>query len=424
MQPNDWFAEARFGMIVHYGLYSLLARGEWALNREQIPLDDYRALAGRFTAERFDAGALCDLAVRAGMRYIVFTTMHHDGFRLYDTALSDFSTARTAARRDLTREVLEAARARGLRVALYHSLNNWMDAPDAVAALEDRDAYAAFIRNTHARVRELVTRYNPIDVLWYDGWWPFNADGWRAEEMNAMVKSIQPHILVNSRNGLPGDFATPEQHLTPPSPWRPWEGGITLNGNWGYHDGDHDWKTPAQVVDMLATVAANDGNLLLNIGPCGDGSIPEPSLKVLEAVGQWLTRNGECIHGSGRFTFNLRQRGDHRGDWSHHGPFTARGHTLYWLLRRWPGQRAVLCGLESRVRRASLLGGNHPLSFTQAGTRLLIEGLPDVPPDPICTVLKLECDREPVMYLTGGMRTPTVDHPHYDPCPSDLPHGA
>ncbi|MEE8455289.1 MAG: alpha-L-fucosidase, partial [Limibaculum sp.] len=148
---------------------------------------------------------MCDLAVRAGMRYIVFTTMHHDGFRLYETELSDFSTARTAADRDLVAELIEAARKRDLRVGLYHSLNNWHDKPDAVDALEDRGACRTFIASVFARIRELVTKYNPIDVMWYDGWWPFNAEEWKAEEMNAMVRSIQPHILFNGRNGLPGD---------------------------------------------------------------------------------------------------------------------------------------------------------------------------------------------------------------------------
>ena len=228
MSDTNWFTEARYGLFIHYGLYSLLGRGEWVLNREQIPLSEYRPLAASFTAEKFDAGAICNLAVRAGMRYVVLTTMHHEGYRLYPTALSEF-----CSRRDLVGELVVAARARGLRVGLYHSLNNWSDQPDAVTALEDKRAYEAFIGKTHARLREIVTRYNPIDLLWYDGWWPFNAAGWRAEEMNKMVRAIQPHILFNGRNGLPGDFATPEGHLTAPRPWRPWEACLTLNDSWG-----------------------------------------------------------------------------------------------------------------------------------------------------------------------------------------------
>jgi len=420
MVNADWFVQARYGMIVHYGLYSLLGRGEWVLNREQMPFAEYRQLADRFTAEHFDADALCELAVRAGMRYIVFTTMHHDGFRLYDSALSDFTTAKTAAKRDLVAEVIAAARARGLRVVLYHSLNNWMAQPDAVAALEDRAAYDQFIANTFASIRELVTKYNPIDALWYDGWWPFNAEGWQSERMNAMVREIQPHILFNGRNGLAGDFATPEGHLGAPKPWRPWEAGITLNDNWGYHQGDHNWKTPGQVVDMLAACARGNGNLLLNIGPRGDGSLPEASVEIFQTVGDWLQRNGECIYETEPFTLDLRERGEHRGDWHPCGPFTARGNQLYWLLRHWPGETATFSGLEAKVLQATLLGDNRPLTVTQTGGRVAINGLPSTAPDPLCSVIRYTCDRAPAIYWTGGMRIPVVPHPRYDPCPSDM----
>jgi len=417
MGDDSWFPNARYGLFIHYGLYSLLGRGEWVWNREQIPLADYRALAGQFTATQFDAEAVADFAVRCGMRYVVFTTMHHEGFRLYETGLSDFRSSR-----DLTGELVSACRKRGLRIGLYHSLNNWMDQPDAVAALEDKAAYDVFIRHTFARVRELVTRYNPIDVLWYDGWWPFNAAGWRGEEMNAMVRQIQPHILFNGRNGLPGDFATPEGHLSAPTPYRPWEACMTLNNNWGFHQGDHDWKSPQQVLDMLVTVTQGGGNLLLNIGPRGDGSIPEPSVKILETVGRWLQTHGECIFGTDRFTFDLREKGDHRGDWSHQGPFTVRGHNLYWLVRRWCGTELTLGGLECQVRAATVLSTGQPVTFRQTAGRVQLTGLPDQPPDALCPVIRLECDRPPALYLTGGLRVPRVPHPHYDPCPSDIQH--
>jgi alpha-L-fucosidase len=417
-----WFTQARYGLFIHYGLYSLPGRGEWVWNREEIPSAAYAALADRFTAEKFDAGALCDLAVRAGMRYVVLTTMHHEGFRLYDTDLSGFCTTKTAARRDLVAELIAAARQRGLRVGLYHSLNNWHDKPDAVEALGDRGAYDLFIENTFARIKELVTKYHPIDVLWYDGWWPFNADGWQAERMNAMVRAIQPHILCNGRNGLPGDFATPEGHTGAPQPWRPWEACMTLNQSWGFHAGDQEWKTPGQIVDLLAAAAQGQGNLLLNVGPRGDGSLPEESVRVLEGVGEWLARGGEeAIFGTDRFTFDLRERGDHRGDFNHHGPVTAKGRNLYWLLRRWPGKHAALGGLEMTVESVEILGlAARPVRFRQEGTRLVLPDLPGEPPDDVCPVLRITCDRPPVLYQTGGLATPTAPHPHYDPCPSDV----
>jgi alpha-L-fucosidase len=418
---SSWFEAARYGLIVHYGLYSLLGRGEWVMNREAISRDKYAQLAREFTAEAFDAEALCALAVRAGMRYIVFTTMHHEGFRLYRSELSDFNSHHHCGR-DLTAEIVEAARRHGLRIALYHSLNNWMDQPDAVDALEDSDLKRKFIDSTFERIRELVTRYNPIDVLWYDGWWPFNAEGWEAERMNAMVREIQPHILFNGRNGLPGDFATPEGHLTAPAPWRPWEGCITMNNSWGFHSGDHEWKTAPQVVDLLATCAAGNGNLLLNVGPRGDGSIPHQSSEVLEQVGQWIRVHGEAIYGTDAITMDLHEKGHHRGDWCNHGPITMKGNSLYLLVRRWPGRELVLSGLECEVRKVHLLGDGD-VSFLQNGDKLVVSGLPRNAPDPICPVLHFECDRLPSLYLTGGLRVPNVPHPHYDPCPSDLAQG-
>jgi alpha-L-fucosidase len=418
------FGELRYGLFIHYGLYSLLGRGEWAWNREEIPAADYGALADRFTAEKFDANELCDLAVRAGMRYVVLTTMHHEGFRLYDTALSDFNTKKTASRRDLVAELVVAARKRGLRIGLYHSLNNWHDQPDPVVALEDKAAYAKFIDATFARIRELVTKFNPIDVLWYDGWWPFNAEGWQAERMNAMVREIQPQILFNGRNGLPGDFATPEGHMGAPQPWRPWEACMTLNNSWGFHAGDNEWKTPGQVVDLLTSAAQGRGNLLLNIGPRGDGSVPKESVKVLETVGGWLRRSGdEAIYGSELFTFDLQERGQHRGDWSFHGPFTVKENNLYWLIRRWSGGELTLGGLQAKVRCVQLLGeAGRAVSFRQEGTKVILSGLPDMPPDPLCPVFRIECDRPPSLYQCGGLRIPKVSHPHYDPCPSDIKH--
>ncbi len=415
------YAELRYGLFVHYGLYSILARGEWVMNREAIPPQEYRKLKDRFTADAFDAEAICDLAVRSGMRYVVLTTMHHDGFRLYDTALSDFNSMRSPAHRDLVREMVTAAKRRGLKIALYHSLNNWMDQPDAVAALENPKAYETFIEKTFERVRELVTLFNPIDVLWYDGWWPFNAEGWRAEAMNEMVRSIQPHILFNNRNGLDGDMATPEQHVTAPSPWRPWEACITLNDSWGFHTWDSNWKTPRHVLDMLIRVATQRGNLLLNIGPHGDGSIPEPSVRVLDEVGRWLKLHGECIYDMELFTMNLQERGDTRGDWVGQGTFTARGNELYLLAQRWVSSELIFCGLEQRVKSVCLLHDpSKKLDFTQDGPKITVRGLPVQPPDTLCPVFRFSCEAPPSLYWTGGMRVPTVPHPHYDPCPSDM----
>jgi alpha-L-fucosidase len=417
MKNMDWFTEARYGLFVHYGLYSMLGRGEWVMNRESIPREEYAALARDFKAERFDAEAICDLAVAAGMRYVVLTTMHHDGFRLYRSRLSDFSTW-THCGRDLVAEMVGAARKRGLRLGLYHSLNNWMDRPDSVEALEDPAAYEAFIAATHARCVELAERF-PMDVFWYDGWWPFNAEGWRAVELDARIRSIHPQVLFNPRNGLPGDFATPEGHMGAPQPWRPWEGCMSVNDSWGFHAGDHDWKSPAQIVGLLAAAAAGRGNLLLNVGPRGDGSIPSEAIDRLRAVGGWLKTNGAAIFGTTHiWSMDLQTRGEHRGDWNSHGPCTISGRDLFVLLRRYPGRTCVLGGLGPRVLAAEILGhGSVPFEQREGRLRLT---LPETPPDPICPVLRLTCEDVPWAYQTGGLRVPRVPHPHYDPCPSEL----
>jgi alpha-L-fucosidase len=414
---TDWFTEARYGLFIHYGLYSLLGRGEWVMNRESIPREEYRSLARRFKAEAFDAEAICDLAVAAGMRYVVLTTMHHDGFRLYRSELSDFS-AWTSCGRDLVAETVAAARKRGLRVGLYHSLNNWMDQPDSVDALEDRGAYERFIAATHARCVELTELFD-MDVFWYDGWWPFDAAGWKAAELDARIRALRPDVLFNPRNGLPGDFATPEGHMGAPHPWRPWEACMSVNNAWGYHDGDHEWKTPGQIVGLLAAAAGGRGNLLLNIGPRGDGSIPSEAVERLLAVGAWLKTNGAAVFGTTHlWSMNLHTRGAHRGDWNSFGPCTVKDRDLFVFLRSYPGPSGGIGGLEQRVLEAEILG-HGPVPFEQRAGCVLFR-LPAQPTDPVCPVLRLRCSDVPSAYQTSGYRVPCVPHPHYDPCPSEV----
>lgn len=418
---TDWFVKSRYGLFVHYGLYSMLERGEWVLNRERIPLEEYKNLAKKFNPEKFDADYICSLAVKAGMKYITFTTMHHDGFCLYNTSLTGFNSVK-ACGRDLVAEVVKAARGKGLKVSLYHSLNNWTEKPDGADALESPEKYEKFIKNTHERIKELVTLFNPIDVLWYDGWWPFNAKGWKAEEMNSMVREIQPHIIFNGRNGLPGDFSTPEGHMSCPARWRPWEACMTLNDHWGYHRGDNNWKSSLAVIDLLSKAAAGKGNLLLNIGPRGNGEIPEESVRILEETGSWLKRCGESVFDTDLFVYGLEKREKgHAGDWSNTGNYTAKENALYLIVKYWTGKETTIAGLKCKVKKAFLLGTEkREIDFRQDSERVIISGLPEKDPDPVCSVIRLDCESAPEMYLTAGMRVPEAHHPPYDPCPSDI----
>jgi alpha-L-fucosidase len=203
---------------------------------------------------------------------------------------------------------------------------------------------------------------------------------------------------------------------------------VNNSNNWGFNRGETDWKTPQQVVDLLACAAQGVGNLLLNVGPRPDGSLPEQAVHALEAVGDWLARcGGEAIYETERFTFGLMERSDQRGesrsDWCFHGPFTAKANNLYLLVRRWQPETLTLGGLQMNVKRVVLLGDEErEVAFKQNGTRIVLTGLPVDAPDPVCPVIRFECDQKPLLYQTCGLRIPKVTHPHYDPCPSDIQH--
>ncbi len=413
------FSNLRYGMFVHYGLYSQMARGEWVMNREKISLAEMERIASEFNPSEFDANAICSLAIEGGMKYIVLTTMHHEGFRLYDTALSKYNSKKVCGR-DLVAEIVAAARKHGLKIGLYHSLNNWYDQPDATDALENPKDYEIFIRNTFARLEELAVKFNPVDIIWYDGWWPFNHEGWQGEKMNSMLKKIQPHLIFNGRNGLPGDFGTPEGHISAPNPWRPWEACMTLNNHWGFHCSDNNWKSPLDVVKMLLTCANGNGNLLLNIGPRGDGSVPEISAEIIRKVGQWIADGGsEAISNNTLMTLSpmLRQSNDNT-DWDGAGVFTSSGKNLFFTMLYKPGNKWVFTGLETKLLRVtnSRVG---ELQFTQREDVVTIELLEQLN-GVLAPVLKMECEGIPSIYRTGGMRLPKVKHPRYDPCPPDI----
>ncbi len=381
----EWFRNARFGMFIHWGLYALLGRSEWVLNRERIGLDEYVKLADRFEARHYDPHAWAALAAEAGMKYMVLTTKHHEGFCLWDSGVCSFNAVNSAARRDLVGDYVQAVRRAGLKVGLYYSLGDWYH-PDWSAGWRGDDAARErFMDYTHDLVRELMTDYGRIDILWYDLPQGYSPQQWRADQLNAMARRLQPRILINNRAMTVEDFATLERHIHPAPPERMWEACMTLNDNWGYCAADHDWKSPRDVAIQLAQVAAGQGNLLLNVGPDGDGRIPEPAPTILRRVGQWLAVNGESIYGTDRTTisFNL---------W---GPTTTRGCRMYLHLQRYFGPEVVIGGLTNTIRHARLLATGQPLSWEQQDHRTFLRGLPPDPPDDLLTVVELELDRPP-----------------------------
>jgi alpha-L-fucosidase len=269
-------------------------------------------------------------------------------------------------------------------VGFYYSLMDWHHADGAVCQ-KDEAARRRFVDYVHTHVRELMTNYGKIDVLWYDVAWPLEAEGWESRRMNETVFRLQPDIIVNNRNKLPGDFRTPEQRIEAAPDGHCWETCMTMNASWGYHAADDDWKTPKQVVRNLITCARDGGNYLLNVGPRADGSVPQESVNLLGTVGRWLERNGAAIYGADRCQ---PRRSNYAG-------FTRRGNTLFMHVHFWPGETFAMAGLLVPVKSVRLLASGEKVEFHQDKLRLRFSGLPATAPDDPVTTLAIECEGEP-----------------------------
>jgi len=380
-----WWHQAKFGMFIHFGLYAAYGRHEWAMETQAVPVAEYQKLTAGFLPAKGSARKWAQLAKAVGMKYMVLTTKHHEGFCNWDTRLTNYNAVQQGPRYDLVREFVEAARAEGLRVGFYYSLMDWHH-PDGARCLTDEAARRRFVDYTHGLIRELMTNYGKIDVLWYDVHWPLDAKGWESEKMNQMVFSLQPDIIVNNRNDLPGDFTTPEQTIKAEEGGRAWESCMTLNDSWGYQKADDNWKTPRTVIRNLITCARDGGNYLLNIGPQPDGSIPPESERILREVGAWMQTGGGTIYGAERCKVA-------RGNYAN---FTRKGNALYMHVHFWPGTDVSISGLKQKVLSAKVLKTGQSVNVSQDGFRTHITGLPDKAPESPVTTLVLECDGEPV----------------------------
>ena len=370
MQQHAWFSESRLGMFVHWGLYSLAARHEWVKNREHLTDEEYQPYFDHFDPDLYDPAEWARLAKAAGMRYVVLTTKHHDGFCLWDSAHTEYKATRTPYGKDLVAPFVEAVRAQGLKVGFYHSLLDWhhpqfpvdchhpqRDDEDFKAANADRDM-AKYADYLHAQVRELLTGYGTIDYLFFDfsyqgrpgRWGGKGAADWRSTELLAMVRELQPGIIVNDRLDIPGDFLTPEQYQ-PAAPLRAggeevlWEACQTLNGSWGYDRDNFDDKSPDLLVRMLIDSVAKNGNLLLNVGPTGRGLVDPGAQHALGVIGEWMRLHERSIYGCG--AADLVAPPDCR--------YTRRGNRLYLHLFAWPMGHVHLPGLAGRVTYAQFL---------------------------------------------------------------------
>ena len=389
-----WFHQARFGMFIHWGLYSIPARGEWVMFLERIPAEEYAELAKKFNPKKFDADAWASLAKEAGAKYMVLTTRHHDGFCLFDSKVSDFTSVKTAAKRDFVAEYVKAVRKPGLKVGFYYSLLDWRF-PGYHDPKGKPKSAKAMIKQAHDQVKELLTNYGKIDVLWFDGGWvpglpkDEQAEFWRAEELLATIRKLQPHIIINNRSGLAGDLDTPEQHVTASEAGRAWESCMTMGDScgWGYTHHNPNFKTVTQLIQHLVTAASAEGNYLLNVGPKPDGTIRKEEVTRLRAIGKWLAVNGESIYGSERCPFGAGIV----------GLSTAKGNNAYIHVFRWPRQAEVtLSGIKNKIKSAKVLGTNQKAELaTGSNCRTFLKGLPKTPPDPYDTVIKLALEGKP-----------------------------
>lgn len=400
----QWWRDARFGIFIHWGLFSIPGRGEWVQFNEQIPLNDYAALANQFNPTNFTPASWAALAKAAGAKYAVLTSRHHDGFALFDDGTNQYTSARSAAHRDFVAEYVKAVRRAGLRVGLYYSPLDWRFPgfffPDLYldSAVAMRDQY-------HRQIRELLSNYGPIDVLWFDGgetdWLSFNhnmADSrfperkpgehyhgrfsWQGAEVNAMIRRLQPQIIVNNRAAdVPPDFTAREGWgaLGDFDNRHPWELCVPLAGAWGYQPN----KLPRPLKDyiqLLASVAGRDGNLLLNIGPDRNGRVDPPQAECLRAIGQWLGKYGRSIYATRGGPFLP-------GVW---GVSTHHDKTIYLHVLKWPGDKLVLPTIPAKIVSATALAGGK-VAFAQTAGEIELS-LPESARSSMDTIIALQLD--------------------------------
>lgn len=375
---TEWFLNDRFGMFIHWGLYAIPARGEWVMLQERISKEDYRTYFDEFDPVNYDPKAWAKVAKQAGMKYAVMTAKHHDGFCLFDSKLTDYKATNTKAGRDLVREYVEAFRAEGLKVGLYYSLIDWYhdDYPNGDPPYSgDFERYLDYM---HGQVRELCTNYGRIDIMWFDySYGEMTGEKWRATELVKMVRSLQPHVIIDNRleaSGenagsmrtadpkiYAGDFASPEQIIPPQglvdyagNPI-PWEACITINNNWGYHAADRQFKSAKTIIRKMVECVSKNGNMLLNVGPDATGRIPEESMAVLQEIGEWMAKNGDSIYG-------CKASDLPKPEW---GYYTQNGKKLYAHIFEPSIGPLGFAGLDGKIKRARLLADRSELQLVR-----------------------------------------------------------
>ena len=406
-QRMAWWRDARFGMFIHWGLYAVPAGtwdgkkigwiGEWIMHRGKIPVKDYEKLALQFNPVKFNADAWVKLAKDAGMKYIVITSKHHDGFAMFHSKASPYNIYdATPFKRDPLKELAAACQKQGIKLGFYYSQAQDWHHPGGAAndghwdKAQDGDMTEYIRKIAVPQVREILTNYGPVAVLWWDT--PTDMTKERADLLRPLVK-LQPGIIVNNRlgGGYRGDTETPEQHIPATGyPDRDWETCMTMNGTWGYKSYDHDWKSTKTLIHNLIDIASKGGNYLLNVGPTAEGLIPEPSVERLEKIGQWMKINGEAIYGTSASPFK-------RLSW---GRCTQKPGKLFLHVFDWPAGELEVPGLKNHVTKAYLLADADRASLTvKTREKGVSIKLPKDAPDKIASVVVLEIEGQPDVEL-------------------------
>ena len=421
----EWFREAKYGLFIHWGLYAVPAGewkgqrirglGEWIMNRAKIPVGEYEQLAKQFNPVKFNADEWVRLAQDAGMKYIVITSKHHDGFALYQSKVSTYDVVdATPFKRDILKELAAACAKAKMPLGFYYSQsqdwhdpngagNDWDFGPDLGPDKKELKQYDKYLREkAEPQVRELLTEYGPVALVWFDT--PRMMDvGDRAHRFTQIVRELQPKTLIDGRLGVAGDYVTTGDNVIPPKVQDiPWEVPATINHTWGYKTYDHDWKSPGTILFKLVDIVSKGGNYLLNVGPRADGIIPEPSQYVLRSAGAWLKVNGEAVYGAGATPF-----GEELGEPSGTGAKDVRGQPLMLARTEWrvttkPGKlyftffaepRAPfeLPAMKSAVKRVYQLADGAPVPFKTEGGRTVLEIARPIL-DPMATVIVVEID--------------------------------
>lgn len=419
---QEWFKKAKLGIFIHYGIYAVKGVSEsWSFHNGFLTLEEYDEQLAGFTASKFDANKWADLFQKSGAKYVVLTSKHHDGVALWDTQYSDRNTVKaTPAKRDIIAEYTEAVRNHDMKVGLYFSLIDWSreDYRSVYPAgwpIWDKNKYATpgedgeerpelwaqFLKFNDGQMKELMTNYGKIDLLWFDGDWERSADQWKMGKFKEYLLSMNPDVICNSRMQGYGDYATPELGIPVVPPQGPWEFCITMNESWGYRGRDHHHKSTRQVIRMLCECITMGGNMLLDVGPMEDGTIIPEQEKVLLELGEWIRDNEEAIYET--------EKGLNYAFFQGGSALSPDKKTLYLFVYDKPNEFICVKGLKTRIKRASILHNGRELRWDITGGAPW-NGIPGLtwifmPEDalhPMVTVVKVELEDEIQLYAESG----------------------